>query len=376
MLRRTLVEEIAANRRKSFIFSFLMILLLTALTAVIVGMSAPRQWMYGAAGGCILAIICALIARFKGPDIMLALSGARPATHAEDQVLDNVAEEMALAAGIPKPQVYVIDDPSPNAFATGSDPKNGVVVFTTGIIQKLNRDELQGVMAHELSHVRNYDVRYMTTVALMAGLVPILAGVIRNMFWFGGGRRSSDDSDSEGAGIFAIVGLLLAIVGPIFGVLIQLAISRQREFLADASAAQLTRNPEGLANALMKLDADPLPMMSTNVATQPMFIVNPLRDGGSSLFSSHPSTEERVKALMGTMGMYQMQAQASAPPAAPQTTSPPVMPQAMPQTSASPIPPIATPHILPGQPPSFTPIVHSTTPGFEDMPEIPDQHRP
>lgn len=326
-----------------------MVILLGALGTVIVGIYRPTYWYYGTAGATLLAVICALVARFQGPDIMLAISGARPATHAEDQVLDNVAEEMALAAGIPKPKVYVIDDPSPNAFATGMDPQHGVVVFTTGIIQKLDRDELQGVMAHELSHVRNYDIRFMRTVSLVAGLIPLLADMFRNMIWFGGGRSRDNDRNSDSSGIFAIVGIVLSIVAPIFALLLQLAISRQREFLADASAAELTRYPEGLARALQKLDSDPNPLASANRATQSMFIVNPFR-GGGNWFSTHPSTEERVRALMGIMGAYPTR---SASAAIPPTVAPP----------------------LPGQAQGFRAVTRSMQPGYEDMPDIPDQHR-
>lgn len=301
-MKRTLRQQIDANKRMSVLFSLFIIVLLAALGAAIVGIYQPRSWYYGAGGAGLLAAIVAIFARFQGPDVMLAISRARPATHTEDQVLDNVAEEMALAAGIPKPSLYVIDDPSPNAFATGMDPNHSVVVFTTGILQKLDRDELQGVMAHELSHVRNYDIRYMTTVALVAGLIPLLADVLRNMIWWGGGRSRDNDRDSGAWGIFAIVGLILAIVAPIFAVLLQLAISRKREMLADASAAELTRYPEGLAQALIKIDSDPEPLSVANRATQHLFIINPLKGGLSDLFSTHPSTEERVRALRSLMG--------------------------------------------------------------------------
>ncbi len=352
-MRRTLQQQIAANRRQSLVFSFFMIVLLAGLGTVIVGIYSPHNWYYGTGGAALLAVICALVARFQGPDIMLAISRARPATHAEDQILDNVAEEMALAAGIPKPKVYVIDDPSPNAFATGMDPQHGVVVFTTGILQKLDRDELQGVMAHELSHVRNYDIRFMTIVSLIAGLIPLLADLFRNMIWFGGGSRSRDDDrDSNSAGIFAIVGIVLSIVAPIFALLLQLAISRKRELLADSSAAEMTRYPEGLARALVKLDNDPQPLASANRATQSMFIVNPFR-GGGNWFSTHPSTAERVKALMGNMGIDALNAATVAPVMAqPKTTPPP----------------------LPGQIAGFQSITHTVGPGFGDMPDIPDQH--
>lgn len=336
-MRKTIQQQIDANRRMSLVFSAFIVLLLAALGACIVGIYDPQVWYYGALGASFLGFLLALVARYQGPGIMLSISGAREATHAEDQVLDNVAEEMALAAGIPKPKVYVIDDPSPNAFATGMDPAHAVVVFTTGIIQMLDRDELQGVMAHELSHVRNYDIRFMTTVSLVAGLIPMLAYALRNMIWFGGGDSDRDDN-SNSSGIFALVGFILSLVAPLFTLLLQMAISRKREYLADASGAELTRYPEGLARALEKLDSDPLSMRNQNPATQHMFIVNPLHDGGASLFSTHPPTQDRIKALMGLMGTYgRTQAAGLAPP-------------------------------------PVTALGHVPAAGYEDAPNLPEQH--
>lgn len=302
-MKRTLKQQIAANRRSSYVFAFLLVLLLMALGAVIVGYYEPKMWVLGALGAGVLGLIVSMIAFVSGPNIVLSISGAREATHAEDQVLSNVADEMAIAAGIPRPKLYVIDDSSPNAFATGKDPKSGVVVFTTGLIDKLDRDELQGVMAHEIAHIRNYDIRFMTVIALLAGLIPLLADMFRHMLWFGGGRRRDDDRDNGGQAIFAIIGIVLAILAPIFAVLLQLAVSRQREYLADATAGELTRYPEGLARALQKLAADPEPLEAANRATQHMYIVNPLRHmGGTDWFSTHPPTELRVRALMGLAG--------------------------------------------------------------------------
>jgi heat shock protein HtpX len=305
-MKRSIQDQIQANKTTSVFYAMLMVVLLTALGAGITGFWHRAYWMYGAAGAAVLGLILALVAVNAGDDIILSLSGAREATHQDDQTLDNVAEEMAIAAGIPKPRVYVIDDPSPNAFATGKDPQNGTVVFTTGIIQKLKRDELQGVMAHEMSHIRNYDIRFMTTIAIVAGVIPLLADVLLRMGWFGGGR-SRDRDDSGGAqAIFMIVAIVLAILAPLFALLLQMAVSRRREMLADASAAELTRYPEGLASALRKIALDPEPLASANRATQHMYIMNPLRgDGGASLFDTHPPVEERIKALESLMGVYE-----------------------------------------------------------------------
>lgn len=306
-MKKTIAEQIAANRRASLILAALMVLLLTALGACIVGIYSPRNWYWGALGAAALGFIVTLVANTSGPSIVLSLSGAREANHFEDQMLDNLVEEVAIAAGLPKPKIYVIDDAAPNAFATGLTPKEGVIAVTTGLLNKLDRDELQGVVAHEMSHIRNNDIKFMTCLALIAGLIPMLADVLLRMQWFGGGRRNDRDRDDNQLGaIFMIVGLVLSILAPIFAVLLEMAVSRKREFLADASAAELTRYPEGLANALRKISRDPVQFTHANRATQHMYIVNPryLRGGsGTSLFDSHPSTEERIKALLGTAGI-------------------------------------------------------------------------
>jgi heat shock protein HtpX len=304
-IRRSIRDQIGSNVRASLFYSFLLILLLAALGAAIVGVyTYPDMWYAGAIAGAGLGLIMAFIARYAGPGLILSMSGAREASGPEFRVLDNVAEEMAIAAGIPKPKVMVIDDSAPNAFATGPDPRHAVVVFTTGIIDKLDRDELQGVMAHEIGHIRNYDIRFMATIALIAGLIPLLADGLRRAFWYGGGGRKSKD----GAGaIFAIVALLLSILAPLFSVLLHMAISRQREFLADSTACELTRYPEGLARALEKIAADPEPLEAANRATEHLYIVNPLQkfhEGMSALLSTHPDTSERVRRLHQLMGSY------------------------------------------------------------------------
>lgn len=306
-MRKTLPEQIAANRRGSLLFVFGLILLLVALCTAIVGYYSPRDWYVGSIGAVVIGLIAGAVAYNSGSSIILSISHARPANQAEDRMLNNVVEEMAIAGGIPKPKIYIIEDASPNAFATGKDPENAVICFTTGLIYKLDRDELQGVAAHELAHIRNYDVRFMTVVSIIAGLIPLIADMFGRSLWYGGGRRSSRDRDDNGGqAIFAIVAIVLSILAPIFAMLLQLAVSRKREFLADATGAEMTRYPEALARALQKISADPDPLEVANRATQHMYIVNPLRgEGGTSLFSTHPSTEERVRALMGLAGNYQ-----------------------------------------------------------------------
>jgi len=306
-MKKTLQEQIEANRRGSLFFMFLIVLLLAGLGTAIVGTYYPRQWFLGTAGASLLGLIMAVVARFQGANIVLGLAHAREATQQEDQILRNVVEEMAIASGMPLPKIYVVDDDAPNAFATGSDPDNGVIAVTTGLLRKLDRDELQGVVAHELAHIRNYDIRFMTTVALIVGLIPLLADAFMRMQWYGGGRRRDRDEDSGSsqlAAIFMVIGFVLSILAPILAHLLEMAVSRKREYLADATAAEMTRYPEGLARALQKIAMDPDPLEVANRATQHMYIVNPLQlqGDGSNLFSTHPPTTARIQALMSLAG--------------------------------------------------------------------------
>jgi heat shock protein HtpX len=254
-----------------------------------------------------LGLIIALISWLSGPQIVLAVSHARDATPYEIQVVHNVSEEIAIAAGLPKPEVYVIDDPAPNAFSTGKNPEHSSIVVTTGLLQKLNRDELQGVVAHEMAHIRNQDVRFMTTLAIVAGLIPLLADFFGQMLWFSGGARSSRKDNDQSAGVIMIVGIALAILAPIFAKLLELAVSRHREYLADATAVQFTRYPEGLARALQKIEKDEDVLRVKNRALEHMFIVNPYTTGSDqteSLFSTHPSLEGRLKNIQQMMGQF------------------------------------------------------------------------
>jgi heat shock protein HtpX len=316
-MKRTLFEQIQANKRASIIYSVFLVLLLMGLGTAIVGTYYPNQWFIGTLGSAALGVFMAILARYAGSSILLSISGAREATAAEYQMLNNVVEEMAIAAGIPKPRIFVIHDSAPNAFATGPDPEHAVVAITTGLMQKLDRDELQGVMAHELAHIRNFDIRFMTTIAMIAGLIPLWADMFVRMQWWGGGRRDRDRGGDNGiAAIFAIVGLVLAILAPIFAKLLEMAVSRQREYLADASAAEMTRYPEGLARALQKISMDPEPLEAANRATQHMYIVNPMHLSGedmATMFSTHPSTRDRIQRLMNMMGNSQLQEPASVP---------------------------------------------------------------
>jgi heat shock protein HtpX len=295
-MRKTLPEQIAANKRASAIWVTLLFLFLVILGTVIVGAYEPKYLIFGAAGSALLGLILVLVATYGGSDIVLQMTGVREATIEEDRMLRNVVEEMAIASGTPMPKVYVIDDSAPNAFATGRDPNHASVAITTGLLQKLDRDELQGVMAHEMAHIKNFDIRLMTTVALVAGAIPLIADAFLRAQWY---RRRSDDNDSgQLAIVFTVIGIVLSLLAPLFAMLLKMAVSRQREYLADASAADMTRNPDGLARALWKIEHDSEPLEAANRATQHMYIVNPLRlHGGDSMFSTHPPTEERIRRL-------------------------------------------------------------------------------
>jgi heat shock protein HtpX len=242
-----------------------------------------------------------LAAYYSGDKMVLGISRAKRIEKKDYPQLFNVIEELAIAGGLPMPAVYVIDDTAPNAFATGRDPKHASVAITTGLMQKLNRDELQGVMAHELSHVGNRDILYATMVGILVGSIAMMSDFFLRSFLWGGGRRRRSDSEGGAAGaIFIVIAILLAVLAPIFTRLLQLAISRQREYLADASAAKLTRYPEGLASALQKISGDKEVLEVANRATQHLYIVNPIKPfekRASNLFSTHPPIQDRIARL-------------------------------------------------------------------------------
>jgi heat shock protein HtpX len=239
-----------------------------------------------------------LFSYFAGDKLVLAQSHAQEVPDGEEKVLRDVVETLALGLGIPTPKLYVIEDPAPNAFATGRDPQHASVAVTRGLLETMDRSELEGVIAHELSHVGNRDIRVMLLVTVLVGTVALLSDWLLRSMWWGG--RSRDRSSSGGGGILLLVGIVLAILTPIIATLIQLAVSRQREYLADASGAFLTRYPEGLANALRKISADQHVLSVANKATASLYIANPLKDHPfqfDGLFDTHPPIEERIKRL-------------------------------------------------------------------------------
>jgi heat shock protein HtpX len=258
------------------------------------------DWMWIAV---IFSVISSFVSYYWGDRIVLTMSGARPADRSRDFDFYTVAENLAIAAGMPKPKLYVIDDTAMNAFATGRDPEHAVVCATSGLLERLERREIEGVIAHELSHIQNYDTRLMAIVAVLVGTVAFLADWFMRSLWWGGGRRSRNNEDRGQLGsILMIIGILLAIISPLIATIIQLAISRKREYLADASGAYLTRYPEGLARALEKLSRDREVLEAATNATAHLYITNPFKnkDYGAwfaGLFDTHPPIAERIKIL-------------------------------------------------------------------------------
>ena len=251
----------------------------------------------------IVSGVSSFFSYYYSDKIVLGISGARRANPQEDKLFTQVAENICIGVGIPRPKLYVIEDTAPNAFATGRDPDHAVICVTTGLLSKLDRTELEGVIAHEVSHIRNYDIRLMSVVSVMVGLVALLGDwFLRVRFW-GGGRYRDRDEGGLGA-IIMVIGIIFAILSPLIAQLIQLAISRRREFTADAGSVEITRQPQGLITALEKISADTEPLEAANKATAHLYIVNPFKKNSNkavatfaNLFNTHPSITERLKAL-------------------------------------------------------------------------------
>lgn len=308
---RTFRDLIGENRRRSVLLvaGFLAFFTFTIYAFAVYATEDAGAAMAPALGGLAVGSLLALWSYRAGAGAILAMSGAKPIEKEDDPQLWNVVEELTIAAGVPMPKIYLIDDTAMNAFATGRGPRNAVVAITKGLRERLNRDELQGVLAHEMSHVRNYDIRFAMLLAVMVGLLALVADGFRRSLWWGGGRRRSSNRDGGATAVFAILAIVLAIVAPLIGKLIQLAASREREYLADASAIELTRNPEGLASALEKLGSDQEVLEVANRATQHLYIVNPFKPfetRAKGLLSTHPPLEERVRRireLSGSVGV-------------------------------------------------------------------------
>lgn len=289
-------EQISSNIRKSWAMIAVFVVFVGFL-----GYIFGELTQFGYAGvviALVIAIAMSWTSYYYSDKIVLTMSRARPVEKEEFPYLYNVIEGLAIAAGVPTPKMYVIEDTAPNAFATGRDPEHSAIAVTTGLLDKLNRVELEGVIAHEMSHIKNYDIRFATLAVVMVGVVTLLSDWLLRSFWWGGRRRDRDRG--EFGAVLMVAGLIMAILSPLIAQLMRLAFSRQREFLADASGAMLTRYPEGLASALEKLVADREPLEVANKATAHLYIVNPLKDLKSSvnnLFNTHPPMEERVERL-------------------------------------------------------------------------------
>lgn len=289
-------DEIRRNKFRSYLLIFIFIILIAFLGTAIGYFYGSI--FFGLSLAIFFAIIYTIIVFFSGDRMILSLSKARPVTKKEYPYLYHTIEGLALAANIPAPKAYVIDDKAMNAFATGKDPKNSAVVVTTGLLENMNRQELEGVVAHEMSHIKNYDIRVMMLAVVLVGIVGLLAHFFLRSMIFSGNRRNSKDSGQLQI-IFIVIGLVLAILTPIIAQLVKLAISRKREYMADASGAILTRYPPGLANALKKIEKDNNQLKSANSAMSSLYISNPFKkkDFFSNLFSTHPPIKERIKKL-------------------------------------------------------------------------------
>jgi heat shock protein HtpX len=305
----TFYSQIAANRRNSFLLAVVLTLLLGVLGFTI-GYGVTGYVQGGAAATGIAVLIAALLALgsyYGGDSLVLAASSAKEIEESQAPQLFNVVRELTIAADIPMPKLYVIDDSAPNAFATGRDPKHASIAITTGLLEKLNREELQGVIGHELSHVRNYDIRFTLLVGVMVGGIALLADFFLRFTFWGGGRRSR--SDREGGGglqlIVFVIAIVLAILAPIAARFVQMAVSRQREYLADASSVELTRNPHGLEGALEKIAMDQEVLEAANRATQHLYFTNPIKKfeaRSSSLMATHPPILDRINRLRALTG--------------------------------------------------------------------------
>jgi len=305
---KNIYEVQSANRVRSVvivvlfaIFVALAVYVLSQAIGIYMGYEPGGLGFVGIA--LIVSGVSTFVSYWFSDKIVLGISRARLANSREDKLFTSVAENLCIGAGLPRPKLYVIEDSAPNAFATGRDPDHAVICATTGLLDKLNRTELEGVIAHELTHIKNYDIRLMSLVSVMVGLVALLADWFLRMSWHSG--RDRDTKEGNGlAALILVLGLIFAILSPLIAQLIQLAISRRREFMADAGGVSVTRQPQGLISALEKISQDHEPLEAANKATAHLYIVNPFKDKSgraveklASLFNTHPPMAERIAAL-------------------------------------------------------------------------------
>jgi heat shock protein HtpX len=297
-------ELIGANKRNAWLLVGVLGVILAAVAGaggLYVGGADPLpSALLFAAIGIGVAALAGVVSYFSGAEMIMAISGAHPANEDDQRQLHNILEELCLAAGLPKPKLYIIEDSAPNAFACGRNPAHSAVAVTRGLMDKLSRNELQGVIAHELSHVQNYDILFATMISILVGSIALLCDMLlRSMRWGGRRRSSSSRGGGQAQALLLVAALVLMILAPLFAQLLRLAVSRQREYLADASGAKMTRDPESLARALEKIANDPEPLEAANRGTQHLYVVNPLkgRSEFQSWFATHPPIRERVARL-------------------------------------------------------------------------------
>lgn len=295
-----LYQQVSSNRRKTWLLITLSASLLMLVGFVFSQANNDPTWLYGA---FIYTVISSLVSYWWSDKIVLAMSQAKLVNHDDSPQLYHLVENLCIAAGLPAPKIYVINDSAPNAFATGRDQQHAAIAFTSGLLAKLDKNELEGVIAHELSHIGNRDILLATMVSILVGTVVLLADWFARWSFFGGGRRKNDNQEAGQLQlIFTVVAIVLAILAPLFAQMIQMAISRRREFMADASGALLTRYPDGLISALRKISSDTEPLEVANRATAHLYFASPLQGkrgtaGLAKMFMSHPPVEERIAAL-------------------------------------------------------------------------------
>lgn len=295
-----LYKQIASNKRKTWGLLIVFFLLL-AIVGYAVGYLFMNSGIWGVTVAMIIGFIYALTMIFQSTEIVMSMNGAREVDRNEEPVLYHVVEDMAMVAQIPMPRVYVIDDPGLNAFATGSNPQNAAVAATSGLLEIMNREELEAVIGHEVSHIRNLDIRISTIAVALASAITLLSSMAGRMMWWGGASRSRRSNDRDGGGleiILLVLSLLAIVLAPLAATLVQLAISRQREFLADASSVELTRNPQGMINALLKLENSQPMSHHVDDASSALYINDPQKPGVlKKLFYTHPPISERIERL-------------------------------------------------------------------------------
>lgn len=294
-------SQIDSNKRKTIILMIIFMIFILFL-AWVFQQIYPDYGYFPISAAIIIALLMSLASYYSGDKVALAVSGAKgPIKKNDNPYVYRMVENLCITAGMPTPKIYIIPDQAMNAFATGRDPEHASIALSQGIINGLENEELEGVVAHELSHIKNYDIRLMMVVIVLVGIIALLADWMIRIQWLGGGRRKSSDSGGNAGIIFLVMGIILAILSPIVAQLIKLAVARKREFLADASGSLLTRYPEGLARALEKISQQAAPLKRANNATAHLYIANPFgakaRKGIKKLFSTHPPIEERIKAL-------------------------------------------------------------------------------